>query len=63
MYIVSVLLCSHYYMCIFFKERTSNKLEPHRWWNGDRFECGRIWVRVPIGSIQRLKNRYVLLLR
>ena len=23
----------------------------HRWRNGVRLECGRSWVRVPVGSI------------
>ena len=34
--------------------------EPHRWRNGyrDHLECGRSWVRVPVGSYQRLKNWY-----
>jgi len=30
---------------------------------GARLECGRSWVRAPIGSNQRLSNWYLLLLR
>ena len=31
-------------------------IKPHRWCNGQRdlLECGRSWVRAPIGSTQRL---------
>ena len=35
-------------------ESSCEMYKPHRWRNGVRLECGRSWVRVPVGSNQKL---------
>jgi len=44
----------HYCICLFQLWLTSKSQKPHRWFNGAPLECGRLWVRSPIGSNQRL---------
>ena len=52
-----------YAQCL--KNDNPNNVKPHMWCNGQRarLECGRSWVRCPIGSNPRLKKWYLLLLR
>jgi hypothetical protein len=39
-----------------YNNATHEVIGPHQWHSGQRdcLECGRLWVRAPVGSNQRL---------
>jgi len=59
-----LIVREQYQICFVTFAKCVYLYKPHRWCNGERARlCGRSWVRAPIRSHQRLRNRYLLLLR